>query len=196
MKNFVQIASGIDPRPMLLELTRNRDMWNSNTTRTAPELSAHRGVDDLLLRYTPYEESQDYVSAVCAEIHATALPPWFLLTEAQSFVLALFAKVKGTHLGRVMFASLAPGQTIPWHSDLIPQAVEKHPERIQPPEYYDRYHFVLQSDPACLFRCGEETVHMAVGEVWWFDNLTAHSVENFGNDQRIHLIMDIHHDRA
>jgi Aspartyl/Asparaginyl beta-hydroxylase len=46
---------------------------------------------------------------------------------------------------------------------------------------------VLASSPHVGSRSGSETVHMAPGELWWFDHQVEHHVENDGPD-RIHLI--------
>ena len=41
-----------------------------------------------------------------------------------------------------------------------------------------------------LFTCGDETVHMAAGECWVFDSFLRHDVQNKGDAQRIHLVLD------
>lgn len=64
--------------------------------------------------------------------------------------------------------------------------------RMPPACYYDRFHICLQSEPGTIFRCGDEQVYMAPGEVWWFQNLETHSVENHSGAERIHLVADIH----
>jgi len=68
---------------------------------------------------------------------------------------------------------------------------EVFPDKIRPAEFYDRYHIVLKSSPGTIFRCGDEQVYMAMGEVWWFNNLIEHEVLNNSIDDRIHLVVDI-----
>ncbi|MDB5985533.1 MAG: hypothetical protein JWR16_586 [Nevskia sp.] len=53
-----------------------------------------------------------------------------------------------------------------------------------------RVHIPVQTDPNVLFTCGDQTVHMAVGEVWLFDNWRQHSVHNGSARKRIHLVAD------
>lgn len=54
---------------------------------------------------------------------------------------------------------------------------------------FSRFHLVLTSTPRCLFTVDDETVHMAPGELWWFNHQLTHSVTNGGPD-RVHLIFD------
>ena len=90
------------------------------------------------------------------------------------------ARVGGERLGRVMVNKLRPGGRIFAHADTPVHA-----------DYWDRYHVVLQSAPGCNFRCGEETVYMPPGRVWWFQNAIEHEVVNNSGDDRIHMIVDI-----
>jgi hypothetical protein len=41
-----------------------------------------------------------------------------------------------------------------------------------------------------VFTCGDESVHMAAGECWVFDSFLRHDVQNKGDAQRIHLVLD------
>jgi hypothetical protein len=92
----------------------------------------------------------------------------------------LMTFVGGERLGRVMINKIAPGGIIYPHRD-----TEAHAD------YYSRFHIVLQSQPGALFRAGDEQVHMATGEVWWFDNSEEHEVTNNSADDRIHMVVDI-----
>jgi hypothetical protein len=79
---------------------------------------------------------------------------WLHLSAARSIVFGLMSKVEGERLGRVMINSLRPGGRVYPHADTPAHA-----------DYWDRYHVVLQSGPGCNFRCGDETVQMAPGDV-------------------------------
>ena len=84
-----------------------------------------------------------------------------------------------------MVNKLRPGGKIYPHADTLEHA-----------EYWDRYHFVLQSGPGCNFRCGDEMVNMQTGGVYWFQNAIEHEVINNSSDDRIHMIVDIRTYRA
>jgi hypothetical protein len=81
--------------------------------------------------------------------------------------------------GRSRLMGLAAGAEVPSHIDT---------------HYYWRTHLRLHipviTNPAVLFTCGGETVHMEAGECWAFDSFRRHRVENKGAEQRIHLVLD------
>ena len=85
----------------------------------------------------------------------------------------------GVVWSRSRLMRLAPGATVPSHCD-----VNYH--------WFNRVrvHIPVVTDPAVSFRCGGETVHMAAGEVWIFDNWRLHEVENRSAVTRIHLVAD------
>jgi quercetin dioxygenase-like cupin family protein len=82
-------------------------------------------------------------------------------------------------LGRIMIVRLKTGGEIAPHIDEGAYA-----------RYYARFHLVLESNPACVFKAGGELVHMAPGELWWFNHQVEHSVVNNGPD-RTHIIVDL-----
>ncbi|RBH43998.1 aspartyl beta-hydroxylase, partial [Pseudomonas sp. MWU13-2860] len=102
------------------------------------------------------------------------------LPEARQHVMALMAATGATRLGRCMLNRIVPGGRIfphadsPWHAS-----------------YWDRYHLVIQSTPGNTFRCGDETVWMREGDVWWFQNAIEHEVINNSDEDRIHLVIDL-----
>lgn len=190
-RNFLRIAEGLDTSGLRLALAAQPELWNQFPIRTAPEQSAHRAVDDILLRYSPWTEGQDYLDKVCASVEVVTFPAWHKLPLAAGFVYGMLQRVGGLHLGRVMISRLRPGGSIPPHSDRIAEAEARFPDRIPPSAYYQRYHVVLASAPGTEFFCGDELVWMAPGEAWWFNNQLEHAVFNGSAEDRLHLIMDI-----
>jgi hypothetical protein len=53
-----------------------------------------------------------------------------------------------------------------------------------------RMHVPIVTHPLVRFYCGDESVHMAEGEAWIFDNWRLHSVDNPVDAERIHLVAD------
>ena len=53
-----------------------------------------------------------------------------------------------------------------------------------------RMHIPVVTWPEVRFRCGDESVHMAAGEAWLFDNWRRHSVVNPTDNVRVHLVAD------
>jgi hypothetical protein len=192
MKNFLQIGQ-IDPLPLLHALAFRPGLWNMDKVRTWHEDSAHKNASDIILRYNDWDgKEESYVEQVCSELQVKNYPTWDLLPQAQALIFPILARVEGLHLGRVFITKIPPGGIIASHVDRIAPAEEAFPEKIPPAVYYNRYHAVLQSSPGTLFRCGDETLWLPPGTVWWFNNSLEHEVVNNGADDRIHLVLDIH----
>lgn len=186
MQNFLKIADGINVQPLLLALYRQPGIFTSHSFRQTVPGSPHAAAEDILLRCQPMDGS-------CADSRESV---WYEashgLPEARRLVMALMGMVEGERLGRVMITRLTYPHTIRPHSD-----VGDHPLQYERVRYWGRYHIALQTDPAALFWCADEVVHMAAGECWYFRNDLEHEV--FWADpgervpqQRIHLIVDIH----
>jgi hypothetical protein len=94
------------------------------------------------------------------------------------YVRQIMAEIGGVW-GRSRFMGLAAGREVPPHIDI---------------NYYWRTHLRIHipviTNPGVLFTCGDETVHMAAGECWVFDSFLKHDVQNKGDAQRIHLVLD------
>lgn len=192
MRNFQLIATGVDPLPLLHAITLQPQLWNTDRARTWHPQSAHRVVDDILLRYNRYDpDKDDFFEAVCSEIHVENLPAWAALPQATPIIFALMGRVQGEHLGRVFISRMAPGICIGPHTDRIAPAEERFPHKIPPAVYYRRYQIPLKAHPGVLFRAGDEDVFMEPGSVWWFDNCVEHEVKNYSGDDRISLVVDI-----
>lgn len=179
--------------PLLGAIQRRAELWNAYGVRTWHPKSVHRVIDDIVLRYNKFDaEHDDFVEAVCSRIEVSNYPPWNELPEAQAIIFSLMFQTRGMHLGRVFISRMAPGITIPPHTDRIAEAEAEFPVRTIPALYYNRYHVTLASSPGCVFRCGDEQVSMRPGEVWFFRNELIHEVVNNSADDRISLVIDIH----
>ena len=190
MRYFQKLGT-IDPLPLLHAVTRQKHLWNADKTRTWHPQSAHRVVDDILLRYNDFGDGDDFVEKVCSRIDCANKPAFAALPEAAAIIFPLMGRLNGEHLGRVFISRMAPGISIPPHTDRIPPAEEAFPDRVPPAVYYERYQIALKAQPGVVFRAGDESVFMAPGDVWWFDNCVEHEVVNNSNDDRISLVVDI-----
>jgi hypothetical protein len=94
------------------------------------------------------------------------------------YVREIMAEIGGVW-GRSRFMGLAAGSEVPPHIDI---------------HYYWRTHWRIHipviTNPGVQFTCGDETVHMKAGECWLFDSFLWHDVQNKGEEQRIHLVLD------
>jgi len=105
------------------------------------------------------------------------------LPQTKPLILNLMRFAEAYELNRVVITRLAPGRRILPHAD--DQGAYVHDPHRQ------RVHVVLQGLPGSLYRTGDETVQMLTGEVWWFNPLLEHEVQNNSADDRIHMLVDM-----
>lgn len=63
------------------------------------------------------------------------------------------------------------------------------------PEKTMRFHFVIQSNPECVFHIWnidgvKHSLTMKTGEIWYTDVRKPHAVDNYGHTVRVHLVAD------
>jgi len=175
VRYFYKLGQNIEVVSMMDRVMRNPQLWNEDDCRTTFENTPHSDVEDILLRFG--STSGDDLEAVDR--------PSMKILEAKKGALAVMAMLGGSRLGRVVITKLAPGKKILPHADVLGEYAK----------YYSRYHLVLQGLPGSLFICGDETVQMMTGELWWFDASAEHCVMNNSQDDRIHMLIDIRIDR-
>ena len=81
--------------------------------------------------------------------------------------------------GRSRLMGLEAGAVVPVHVDI---------------HYYWRTHLRIHvpvtTNPNVVFHCAGQNVNMKAGECWLLDSFYPHSVENRGDDLRVHLVLD------
>lgn len=183
MRYFARIAEGVDVTPLLHAVDRQPDLWNAHRWRTTYTGTPHQAVDDIWLRFSDDSITSDVekVEGVQADVTPVFHDAWHKLPQARSIVFDLMRRVEGYELGRVLITRLPPGGTILRHADADGAYVRSG----------CRYHVVLRGLPGSLYMCGDETVCMRTGEVWWFDHNSVHEVRNNSVDDRVHLLVDM-----
>jgi|SRR5271166_3999413 len=185
MRNFLCLGAGLVTMPLLHEITVHPELWNADTYRTTYRNTPHGEVDDIWLRYSRPESVADTEKLEAAQNDTT--PQWYpafqILPQARPLILAVMGAAGGYELGRALITRLPKGCRILPHADIDGDYVNRLD--------CQRYHVVLSGKPGSLFHCGDETVCMETGQVWWFDARSLHSVVNNSDDDRIHLILDV-----
>lgn len=188
MKNFLQIAAKVPVLPLMLAIQRlekSHGVWKADTYLRDYPQGPFANTESIILRF-PARSVHETEEALEEHLenfdqHENIDQPVFKsLPEARSLIFNLMAAVEGERLGRVMINKLIPGGSIFPHADTPVHAC-----------YWDRFHVVLQSGPGATLRCGDETIHMETGSIWWFNNRLEHEAINAGADDRIHLVIDI-----
>ena len=159
---FIKLPASFDARLLLAELDAVcDDGWRAHNT-------GFEGNSACLLVRPASGNPEAFYGPLEASAQLRAMP----YTEQ---VLRSFRTV----VGRARLMRLAPGHGVPKHSDV---------------NYYWRHrirvHVPIQTDAAVRFHCGDQSVHMAPGEAWVFDNWRQHRVENASEHERIHLVFD------
>lgn len=188
MMNFLRLSQGLDVTPLLLAIRRRPELWKEDTFLRDYPQGPFGEIESIMLRFPEKRvfEQEEEVDAYKRGEHffdqheSIDYPAFAKLPEARRIVMDLMAYVGGVRLGRVMINKMVPGGRIFPHADTPEHA-----------GYYRRFHVVLESHPGVAFRCGDEQVYMAPGDVWWFNNKVEHEVINNSAGDRIHMILDI-----
>jgi hypothetical protein len=170
-RNFLRLVYGIDPEPVVRRIAAMPELWSQITARQTYEGTAHADTETIFLR------APSRTQGVLDCIESVEMPAMQAL-EMTEVMDALVREIGIRDLGRVMLVKLKPSGVIFPHTDEGAYA-----------RYYARFHCVLTTSAECMFYVGGESVHMAAGEVWWFNHRLQHEVVN-GNRERIHLIFD------
>lgn len=127
----------------------------------------------------PGNSAARLISAGGAEtdaFHGQMLPTRWL--DAMPYVRQILAGF-GVVWSRSRLMRLAPGTDVPEHADINYQWHTRV-----------RVHIPVFTTPEVRFHCDGQSVHMAAGEAWIFDNWRRHHVENRAATDRIHLVAD------
>jgi hypothetical protein len=177
MRNFRLIHQGLDVAPILAEL--GAVTWGEHAERKERDGTAHGEMTDLWLRYFPRKtlrETADFnLPGQCV-----FYPVWDRLPSIHRVVWGLMASQRSVELGGILATRLPPGGRILRHSD----AGAWHAER-----YNCKCYVVLEANARCVVECDGDEQVFRPGEIFEFDNLRQHSMENGGTDMRTTLIV-------
>ncbi|WP_458763672.1 aspartyl/asparaginyl beta-hydroxylase domain-containing protein [Cupriavidus basilensis] len=186
MKHIQKIHSDVDVMPLLLALKQHPELWDEFGARKAAAESPHTAMSDIWVRYNDIRKFPDGdLTHFNNEHYPIWYPAYDALPQLRPIIFGLMARVEAVQLGGVLITKIPPGGRIEPHVD-----AGWHVEH-----YNTKLYVVLQSNPKCFNRVGDDVVSMQAGEVWWFDNTIEHEVINDGDDDRITLIVCTRRDR-
>jgi len=190
LEHFYRIGQGANVNQLMLAIHRlDKSMpasaWREDTYLRDYPQGPFGDCESIILRFPPRsvletEEELEKFRATFDQHECVDQPIFKALPEARPLIFALMAFVNGERLGRVIINKVNSGGRIYPHADTPSHA-----------EYYDRFHIVLKSSPGVVFRAGDESVYMAEGDTWWFNNAQEHEVINNSAQERIHMVVDI-----
>jgi hypothetical protein len=178
MSRFLLLARGVDVMPLAIDLHQAPDLWDANPQRRTYPGTPHAAMTDITARYMPPEQVS--LETRGREHRNVFWPAWHRLPSLRPLVFGLMARVSAVELGSIILTRLPPGAMIEPHSDLGSWA----------PEYYNCKAHVTVAGSAVTI-CAGEVCSQQAGEVWTFDNLLTHSVENRGECDRIACIVSM-----
>lgn len=180
MKNFLQIASGIDVVPLLVALQLNPQLWNEHSQRIKRENSPHREASDIWVRYNDINNYDESNPQAFGRVH---YPVWYhaieRLPHIRPLAHALMTRLMAVHLGGILITRIQP------NSKIFP-----HIDQGWHPDFYNcKVHIPLQTNDECISYVENESVCMQAGDVWRMENTVPHEVVNKGKTERITLII-------
>lgn len=179
--NFEKIICGVSIDLLLRQLEANPQLWNQNPERKIGVASPHAQMSDIWLRFRDKSELNEVRNY--GEPH---IPRWYpsadKLTEIKRIALDMMAQFRAVQLGGILITKIPPGGKILPHDDR---------GRWHPEFFNTKIYIPLKSNLGCVNICEDDSVNMKAGEVWTFDNLKTHSVENNGDTDRITLIISM-----
>jgi hypothetical protein len=176
---YRRAATDIPVAAALAEIEANPDVWDRYTERTSWEASPNYGSHDIWLRFRARSEITE--PKHFAEPHFPVFyPEWYKLPAVQAIVWGLVGMVKPVQLGTILITKVPPGQQIKTHDDRGGWCAEYFNYKLWIP---------LQTNPRVICRFPTGGVVMKTGSAWSVNNLVPHSVENYGDTDRITLIV-------
>jgi hypothetical protein len=100
------------------------------------------------------------------------LPP-----KVKAIAFDLMAILGGVALGSMIVTKLEPGKRVSGEP--------------RGQHWYTPYYLMLASEPGSLMMCGDETVNMLTGEIWWCDPDAERVIVNNSKDDRVQMVIDI-----
>jgi hypothetical protein len=171
---FRLLCSNIDVTPFLAEIAVQDHAWVLNTSRQE-KIQVQRDTNTIFLRGAVRRPDLNLNDNQESNFTATSK----LFPLAIGFMSA-FAEKMNAELSRATIVRLKPNSHVYRHVDAG--------------SYYlirNRYHLVLHSARGSVLACGNESVRMHPGELWWFNNKQYHEAHNESDEWRIHFIFDL-----
>ena len=185
-ENSFLIGTDIKLAEELLEFfneDKNKDLWLINTHRQTTTY-ALRNTQSIMLRKLKLSQKLDNTLEYnqVMEVEDSVLVeqyPIFLHTIQRIEKIFFDAGVKQIEWGRIFFSKF-----------LAKSEIDEHTDEGKYFSYYDRFHFVIDTPDNCVFHIRNQDIYLKSGELCWVNNHVPHWLKNFGNFDRINLIVD------
>lgn len=170
---------------MLPEFTNHYSNYNKNKSWSALSLRGY--TEDPSFITKPIEMSKEWQKENSDKLFEMQDTPLFgIFPEIKRYCETL-----GTQIHRVRFMRLKPGGG----------ELQRHTDQVDPESggalgKLARIHLPIKTNTDVVFTVWDtkgnpQKVHMAEGDVWFLDTRKPHQAINAGNEERIHLVIDV-----
>jgi hypothetical protein len=175
-ENFKLLASQVDVAAMREEIIHQPEAWLMNTVRQRT-VQAQRHTESIFLRAAQRPPNS---TLALEDVHPSRRTPMADRFPIMMAWIEAFSRTMDRSVSRALIAKLKPQSQ-----------VFRHVDEGSYYQHRNRFHLVLVSAEGSPMVCGEESVTMQEGELWWFDNKKPHEAFNNSRENRIHLIFDL-----
>ena len=173
-ENFNFLRQGVyDIRNLKRRVLKLDDEWRIDTSRQETHI-LHKNTETFMLQDFDlnWELSDDFITKRMTD-------DFELWDEIDPIIKDMELKHNGI-VGRILLVRLKKESDIPTHQDYGTYLSLSR-----------RHHLPIVTTDKVFFVVGNERRNLKEGELWGINNSKDHSVENLGEDLRIHLIFDI-----
>lgn len=170
--NFI-FHGNFNINPIVEHLKKYNSEWFLNTTRQ-DAFGVHKYTNSIFI----YDHDANWKKNTKYSIEK-ATNDEDMLNLISPIIKVLEEKHNGK-VGKVLFIRLSSSKNIDKHVD-----VGDYLESIR------RHHVPIITNDNVSFVVGNETKTMRIGEIWEVNNNKMHEVLNAGDDERVHLLIDI-----
>lgn len=168
------------------ELAAHPEVWNEIPLRTRQyKNSPHREIDDIWVRYNPLRNFKGDWKDFNGDHPAEWYPVSNKLTWAVTLAQDLAELLDRQSIGAVLITRVPPGKQVYPHIDGGWQA-----------ENHDKYIIQVKSARGQSFNFEGESLDVATGGCYWFDNSAPHWVLNPTSEDRISLIVCLRREKC
>lgn len=167
--------ANVDVSAAARELVMAAPQWDAFKSRQTFPGSPHvdtkciplRGSSSFLDSYKPFVKRR-------RTVYAMQLP------RTTALVNGVLSGLNAASVGNVLAVALRPGGFILPHID-----------EGDYPNHFDRFHIVVTAPPGVWFKAGDEYLFPKLGDCFFFDHHSTHSVGNPSDQWRVHIICDV-----
>lgn len=151
-------------------------VWSDHDERKENDFGCFHHTRHLILRFIP-------LGAMPADAYET--PLWSAWRDTLEPILNDIARSRYGYerytFPKVMFARLQAGEVIDRHCDGRGSNLVSH-----------KIHIPIVTDPAVIMDISTESFHLELGVAYEVNNIVSHAVTNGSDEDRIHLIFELH----